>query len=70
MAQRLNVGESSGILLPFKGYGMGAHDSLGVCPPFQSCGLQFINFKAYTVCGITVMEELRRAAPAFTQVLL
>ena len=46
-----------GFFLSFKGYGMGADDSLGACPPFQSCGLHFINFKDYIVCGITVMEE-------------
>ena len=57
MAQRLDVGESSGILLPFKGNSVGADDSLGVCSPFQSCRLQFINFKAYIVCSITVMKE-------------
>ena len=57
MAHRLNVAESYGIVLPFNGYGMGADDWLIVYPPIQSCGLQFINFKAYTVCGIPVLEE-------------
>ena len=55
VAQRLDVGESSRILLPFKGNGVGADDSLGVYPPFQSSGLRVINFKGYTVCGITVL---------------
>ena len=58
MAKRLDAGGSSWSRLPFKGNGVGVDDSLGVYPPFQSCGLQFINHKAFTMCRITVMKVL------------